>query len=606
MTRNIQDLISFFTRNKDFIPPNYEATLDGWKTLTNEEVLRIHNFVPFWAEEYFINIVIQNYLYDHSNEEVLQRLATTKPKVFAGFISREWLNESNIKCLLNILSLISDHLKPEFVLEILENAIERIDDETVLKSITGYLMRNSNFLLPNLSFDIDIEKRKKSWMILSILCDSNDFTEKALNMDQMESILEDIEFESDDCVSDILKCLNCWQRRKEVRKLLSLKCKGFLKQKVHIEKYKTLSLVCLSKIELKIEYFKQLVRQFPLDSSKEEILEALVAGSSIGEIKEYLCKEIEIFYRFIENDCNESLHLKHEEMKKLAKIAKQFVPDDDALNEDEFVSKRCKIILKSKILSLLIKKSKSEENLKLFVKLSNSIVRDQENRNEYVKQCGIKHLLKSISFNKDDNEIVNLASVALSRICISVNPNLGFSTSQQQELCVIFNNMLKTEDSLTLFETLLALTNMVSIGKEIQSFVFERKMHKNVEVHLLHSNERIQCAAAEFFCNLSMFTPFVESCASSSKLQLFVYLMDAHMTETRSAASGCLAIMCEQSDQVCQALVKCDRFINILSLLIKEENHSLVERGLVILASCVHYLQRKERLEFIPMISKKT
>src|SRR5690606_1372155 len=122
-----------------------------------------------------------------------------------------------------------------------------------------------------------------------------------------------------------------------------------------------------------------------------------------------------------------------DEQKKLATLknyaaAKKVVEDADPLDSDERVTARCVKLVKAGVVGALTFKNPSDTAKKLIAEIMLSLSRSPANRGLMAQQGAPRQLL-TIYHNSKDFHVQTTAAHALSRILISMDPSLVFSSS---------------------------------------------------------------------------------------------------------------------------------------------------------------------------------
>ncbi|SCZ99265.1 BZ3500_MvSof-1268-A1-R1_Chr7-1g09454 [Microbotryum saponariae] len=235
-------------------------------------------------------------------------------------------------------------------------------------------------------------------------------------------------------------------------------------------------------------------------------------------------------------------------------------------------------------------------------------------------QAGVARLLlflirrqpTPISIEEGDIEPIQ----ALTKLLISTNPSLVFpDPSLLLEALNIISIPLKPTPStatlplLTIFESLMALTNLTSLAAELANHLASAEQGILKSLHeegLISSHPMIQRASTELVCNLVNSPNGVEfySVGTSStlaaqtmltqRLSILLALCSSEDGATRLAASGALAILCSHSEEI--AFVLClEQGMNGLERmgeLVQEEDEGLRHRGLDVLSSILGAVER--------------
>ena len=138
----------------------------------------------------------------------------------------------------------------------------------------------------------------------------------------------------------------------------------------------------------------------------------------------------------------------------------------------------------------------------------------------------------------------------------------------------------------------MALTNLASVGPDVQSRIIQGEAIKTFESLIFSDNIMIRRGSTELMCNL-MYSPSVfdryVNCGNSSRLKLMVALSDCEDYETKRAASGVLAIL-SSSKEGTLSLSKEKRFFEVLETLLNHDSLELLHRSFEILKNCLNYI----------------
>lgn len=183
-----------------------------------------------------------------------------------------------------------------------------------------------------------------------------------------------------------------------------------------------------------------------------------------------------------------------------------------------------------------------------------------------------------------------MASHAIAKIAISVDPNIGFRESLSSNLIDPLKTLLKSEEPLQQFESMMALTNLALVSPEVATLIMKDKGLSDIEYLQMDQDMMIQRAASQLLCNLVLVSDLAdqykeESGLTERRFKIWAGLSGSDDLETALASSGALAILSGDPD-VCKVMIKIlgvDPFLQ----LIKEENADLQYRGAEILKNCI-------------------
>ncbi|CDM30773.1 Armadillo-type fold [Penicillium roqueforti FM164] len=302
-----------------------------------------------------------------------------------------------------------------------------------------------------------------------------------------------------------------------------------------------------------------------------------------------------------------------EEQKKMAQLKNYADPSTvkapaiDIRDEEEAVLSRCSAVIDAGIMTLLVECGRVSypSTNELTAKILQSLTRPQKSRGTLAQQGAVKLLLalaapKQSSSGPVRNETTRIASHALARILISVDPSHVFPASGFPQVTSAVRPLLsllsspetasfsadQPRDLLPVFESLLALTNLASYPHDDSApELMVREGWSAVEDLLLSSNAQVQRASCELVCNLMTCESGIIKFADGSKqaaqrLHILLALTDADDAPTRRAAGGALAMLTE-FDAAIAAVLDRPRGVELLLGLCQEDDDALAHRGVV-------------------------
>ncbi|KAF2761659.1 ARM repeat-containing protein [Pseudovirgaria hyperparasitica] len=365
---------------------------------------------------------------------------------------------------------------------------------------------------------------------------------------------------------------------------------------------------------------------------KQDSVEGLAYASLQSNIKEQLAKDPVFLRRLIETMFDSTnvkpimfggltifvnitayLPRRSEEEKRMADIrtyaaagaAAKKPTKDDPLDDDDHVSRRCKQVLQSNIVPLLVACSKRaspavrSQMLQILLALS----KEQKHRPTMAQQGAVRLLLQvwdelhkdthpmPVSYSPASN---HACAHTLARILISINPAHIFlagippSNAVRPLLSLLDEDAAGegTKDLLPTFEALLALTNLASMDDTTPRDTILRLAWTTLETSLLlHNNTMVRRAAVELLCNL-MPSPVCAgkfsdgSPAASQRLHVLLALADVEDVATRRAAGGALAMATEWEGTVSGILAR-EKGVNVLLDLCGDEDEGVRHRASV-------------------------
>ncbi|KAG9040864.1 hypothetical protein FS837_012992 [Tulasnella sp. UAMH 9824] len=281
---------------------------------------------------------------------------------------------------------------------------------------------------------------------------------------------------------------------------------------------------------------------------------------------------------------------------------------EEPLELDSAVKRRCKRVLKAGVLPALVSMSyrkESEGIRRALGRIFLSLVDDKENRGKIVQGGGVKALQRIIeaSFTslketpaapppkKPPSKFDSTAAAgssssaksldpqdlpaiqALAKLSITASPLLLFGPDASSSLDAVnpLSHLLLNPSSTLLqkFESLMALTNLASLGPVLASRVATQKepglgtVLNKTETLLLDDHTMVRRAATELICNLVASEDVWERYTGEkadgtrseesdkvlvNRLRLLLAMADVDDVQTRLAASGALAMLSNARD----------------------------------------------------------
>jgi protein unc-45 len=382
-----------------------------------------------------------------------------------------------------------------------------------------------------------------------------------------------------------------------------------------------------------ISRFKEMVLSTET-SSKQDSVEGLAYASLQPKVREELAKDHAFLLRLIETMADPAapkpvmfggltifvnlttyLPFQSEEEKRMAQLkafANTTKPSEpDPLENETHVTARCKKVLDSGIVPLLVACSKraSPSVLSQMLQILLSLSQGKKHRGLMAQQGAVKLILHiwdhihaeehphASSYSPASNRA---AAHALARILISINPFHVFSAASALPTTNAIRPLLfllepdpnaKTQNLLQTFEALLALTNLASTDDTTRDDIIRLAWDKLINDLILSPNTLVQRATVELICNLVASPKGVEKFADGSRradntMHILLAMADVEDVQTRSAAGGALAMLLGW-DLAVDAVLKRDRGVEILLGLCKDESEDVKHRGVVCVRSVV-------------------
>ncbi|RUS24719.1 armadillo-type protein [Jimgerdemannia flammicorona] len=267
----------------------------------------------------------------------------------------------------------------------------------------------------------------------------------------------------------------------------------------------------------------------------------------------------------------------------------------DPRDDEPAVSSRCVALVKHGAVSALVSlaKAASDNTRFLVVQSLLHLATPQETRGTIVQQGGAR-LLLALSLH-GDKETVACAAQALAKIAITMDPRVAFQPSQRLELVRPLLALARGEHQLRVFESLMALTNLVSVDEDVRNRVHREGGMTAIENAQFSDNIMIRRAATEALCNMMFCEPVYEMYATpgegapQNRIKLLLALSDVEDFQTRRAASGALAILAA-SPGACGMIVKEPRGLDVVvGLVSDEEKVEIQHRGVEIMRCLVEF-----------------
>lgn len=371
----------------------------------------------------------------------------------------------------------------------------------------------------------------------------------------------------------------------------------------------------------------------PDESSKQDSVEGLAYASLQPKVREELAQDPIFLRRLIETMSDPSapkpvifggltifvnlttyLPFQSEEEKRMAQlkayanVSKPSTPDP--LEDEDHVTARCKKVLDSGIVSLLVYSSKraSPSVLSQMLQILLSLSKTKSHRGTMAQQGAVKLLLQiwdhihaeehphASSYTPFANRA---CAQTLARILISINPQHVFSTASAVPSSSAIRPLVFLLDPdpentnqglLHAFEALLALTNLASTDDETRDAIIRLSWDKVMDDLVLSPNTMVRRAAVELVCNLIASVHAVEKLADGSRrarnrLHILLAMADVDDEATRSAAGGALAMLVGWGDVVVKEVLEQERGVDVVLGLCGDGNEDVRHRGVVCVCS---------------------
>ncbi|KAF4453198.1 putative cro1 protein [Fusarium austroafricanum] len=275
----------------------------------------------------------------------------------------------------------------------------------------------------------------------------------------------------------------------------------------------------------------------------------------------------------------------------------------DPLNDDEHVTKRCKLVFDAGITPVLVTHSKngSPASLGLVVSIIFSLSVTKSLRGHLAQQGAVKLLLVTwMSLPNTEAASRRLAAQALARILISTNPALVFGGNRDTPIGAAVRPLVsiippdpaaQTRDLLPSFEAMMALTNLASMDDETTRRSIIATAWSHIEEQMLSSNNMVSKAAVELVCNLVQQPEAIalyaeETAKARNRLHVLLALADAPDEGTRSAAGGALASL-TNFEGVIRGIINRDRGVKVILGMCVDDNEDIRHRGVFVVFNLV-------------------
>lgn len=327
---------------------------------------------------------------------------------------------------------------------------------------------------------------------------------------------------------------------------------------------------------------------------KEDLIEDPEAIKALIE----LAKEMKstVLYGVVTTLCNlTNSYDKQEvipEMLELAKFAKQHIPEEHPMDTKEFVDKRIKVLAESGVTVALVSLSTTDSNnsREVIARVFNAICEQPDLRGHVVQQGGAKTLLQLAAENTKNGKIV--ASQALARIGISINPEIAFPGQRAYDAVKPMLNLLDVEcNALQNFEALMALTNLAAVSDSVRKRIIKDGVSP-IEHYLYEEHEHLRRASTQCLLNLMMLEEVRKLFELGDRTKMLTLLLGEEDFETQLAAAGGLAILTSDSDVACGKVLSVSTWEELIGTTCLSENKDLQYRGFCILYNLV--ASRKE------------
>lgn len=272
------------------------------------------------------------------------------------------------------------------------------------------------------------------------------------------------------------------------------------------------------------------------------------------------------------------------EMMELAKFAKQHIPEEHELDEQDFVDKRVCILVEEGAGAALVSLSKTESDnsRELISRLFNAMVSVSENRGLIVQQGGTKALLGLSMKGTAKGKLQ--ACQALARIAITINPEQAFPGQRAYEVVKPLMKLLALDvEGLMNFEGLMGLTNLAGMSESVRQRIIKEKGLSEIEHYTFEYHEMIRRAAIQCLCNMCMSPDYIKQLeAKNDKFKYLFLCTSDEDEEIIKAAAGALCMVLPESERCCKKIFDAKDWEDILKFLLSHPVKEIQYRGTII------------------------
>ncbi len=274
------------------------------------------------------------------------------------------------------------------------------------------------------------------------------------------------------------------------------------------------------------------------------------------------------------------------DLEELGKYAGENMPKEHELDGEEFVKKRVSSLLHQGVVSSLIILGEVESNAihEQVARVFLALVGEVSNRGVVVQQGGVRMLLPLTNSNTSNGKLI--ASQALAKIGITNDPRLAFPGQRALEVIRPLVQLLKSEQGLQQFESLMALTNLGGLTDDVRQRIIKEGGIPLMESLMFEENDLIRRAATEALCNMIQMQEVHERFLKDDveRVKLWVLFSGEEDCALARAASGGLAQL-THDPRICSKVMEVKSTSDIVKELIASDNEELRHRGVFILAN---------------------
>lgn len=277
------------------------------------------------------------------------------------------------------------------------------------------------------------------------------------------------------------------------------------------------------------------------------------------------------------------------ELLELARFAKHHIPQNHELDDPDFITKRCTILVEEGVVTALVALSNvdSYNCREMLCRVFNMICGQQELRGITTQQGGVKALLGLAHEGNEKGK--KQAAQALARIGITINPEVAFPGQRAMEVIRPLISLLHPECSaLENFESLMALCNLASMSESVRTRIIKEGGVSKIEIYMLEEHMWLRRAATQAMTNL-ICSPQVVSVyeGNNDKTKLLFLLTTEEDEETSLAAAGALAMLTSVSPKCCSKIFEANKWLENLQMILATENLELQHRAVIIVNNVI-------------------
>ncbi|EDV20430.1 uncharacterized protein TRIADDRAFT_61095 [Trichoplax adhaerens] len=280
---------------------------------------------------------------------------------------------------------------------------------------------------------------------------------------------------------------------------------------------------------------------------------------------------------------------KNLELEELAKFAQYKIPKVHEKDSEKYVEKRILTMIKNDVVVTLVNLGLDEKSDNCKEKLARvflALSTEPKHRGVIVQQGGTK-ILCSLALSGTDKG-KSLATQAIAKIGISINPELAFSGQRILETVRPLIGLLSSDSGIQQFEALMALTNLAQVNDTVRRKIMAEKGFTSIEQLMFDDHELIKRAATEAMCNLVNCEEAAEKYLNdkTDRVKLLTLYSGESDFELARAASGTLAIL-SSNENICKQIIQVKPWLEIMQELLLSEKLELQHRGIYIVANLI-------------------